>query len=271
MNESVLLAASDLYVSFDGAHGRIDVVRGVSLDVRRGEALALIGESGSGKSTLARTLLGMVPHRAGSLTMEGTPLRGPARERSLEQRRRIGMVFQDSAASFNPRLTVDRILREPLELLRRAHGRSSTLQPADLLDQVGLSRSLLGRRAHELSGGQRQRVGIARALAGEPDLLICDEPVSALDVSVQAQILNLLSDLQEETELAFLFITHDLTVVEYFADRVAVMCDGRIVESGPLDSVLDRPETTYTRGLLDAVPKFDVAEWQGNPLPPSAR
>ncbi|GHU02156.1 hypothetical protein FACS1894154_12070 [Betaproteobacteria bacterium] len=252
--DSPFLSVRDLRVSFHSARGRVDAVRGVALDVHAGEVLAVVGESGSGKSTLARALIGMIPIQSGTMTLQGEPLARTVRGRSLAQRRRISMVFQDSGAAFNPRFTVERILMEPLKLLALAH--QDVVRPAQLLERVRLSASLLTRYPHELSGGQRQRVGIARALAGKPDLLICDEAVSALDVSVQAQILNLLSDLQEEAGLAFLFITHDLTVVEYFADRVAVMYRGQILESGSLAEVIDTPQTDYTRRLLDAVPTF---------------
>ena len=244
-----LLAAHDLHVRFEGRNGRVDAVRGVSLQVKAGEVLAVVGESGSGKSTLARALMGMVPVRQGTLALagEGVPLAAAAR--SLAQRRRIGMVFQDSAAAFDPRFTVERILREPIALLGRG---AASAPPAALLDAVGLPASLLPRRPHELSGGQRQRVGIARALAGAPQLLICDEAVSALDVSVQAQILNLLADLQQSRGLALLFITHDLSVVSYIADRIAVMYRGELLETGVAAQVLDRPSHDYTRRLLAA-------------------
>ncbi|MDM0118422.1 ABC transporter ATP-binding protein [Variovorax arabinosiphilus] len=249
-----LLAAHDLHVSFDGRHGRVHAVRGVSLRVHPGEVLAVVGESGSGKSTLARALMGMVPVRQGTLALGGEPVPLSASARSLAQRRQVGMVFQDSAAAFDPRFTIERILREPIELLARDAQRrqSAAAAPTALLDAVGLSANVLSRRPHELSGGQRQRVGIARALAGEPQLLICDEAVSALDVSVQAQILNLLVDLQNERGLALLFITHDLSVVSYIADRIAVMYHGELMETGEVHQVLDRPAHAYTRELLAA-------------------
>jgi peptide/nickel transport system ATP-binding protein len=254
-----LLSANGLSVWFHGAAGRTDAVRNVSLDIKAGEVLAIIGESGSGKSTLARALLGMITPGHGSLLMDGSPLPGPASKRTRAQRRRISMVFQDSSAAFNPRFTVEQVLLEPLRLMGTQREAGAKQHPAALLEQVSLSSSLLSRRPHELSGGQRQRVGIARALASEPDLLICDEAVSALDVSVQAQILNLLSDLQANRGLAFLFITHDLGVVEYFADRLAVMFAGQILETGSLSAVLDHPQTDYTRKLLDARPALSAA------------
>lgn len=254
---SGLLSVQGMSVSFNGARGRVDAVRDVSLDIQPGEVLAVIGESGSGKSTLARALLGMVPMRSGQLHLHGEHLPPDARRRTLAQKRRIGMIFQDSAAAFNPRFTIERILLEPLTLMTNGKDTHKAQRPAELLDKVRLSSDFLSRYPHELSGGQRQRVGIARALAGNPDLLICDEAVSALDVSVQAQILNLLSDLQEEGGLSFLFITHDLSVVEYFADRVAVMFRGELLETGSLSEVFDAPKTDYTRRLLQAVPRLD--------------
>ena len=248
MTAPPLLAVDEAGVVFDGPHGRVEALRGVSLRLHPAEVLAVVGESGSGKSTLARVLMGMVPASSGRLALDGEALALDARARPLRQRRQIGMVFQDSAAAFDPRFSVERILREPLALL--AHDDAPS--PRSLLDSVGLPASLLERRPHELSGGQRQRVGIARALAGRPRVLICDEAVSALDVSVQAQILNLLVDLQAAHGLAILFITHDLAVVSYIADRVAVMRGGEIVESGELAQVIDRPAHDYTRHLLAA-------------------
>lgn len=252
-----LLAVDNLHVSFSARHGQVHAVQGVSLDVRPGEVLAVVGESGSGKSTLARALMGMVPVNRGHLLLNDQPISFLAAKRSVSQRRLLGMVFQDSSAAFNPRFTIERILREPIELLgsdegHDAHRRASPVSPAELLDSVGLASSILHRRPHELSGGQRQRVGIARALAAQPQLLICDEAVSALDVSVQAQILNLLIDLQTERGLSLLFITHDLSVVSYMADRIAVMYQGQLLETGDVHQILDHPTHAYTQRLIDA-------------------
>ncbi len=247
-----LLEVNGLQVDFHGAHGLVQAVRQVSFSLQRGEVLAIVGESGSGKSTLARAVMGMTPPRAGRVLLDGVPLAPAARARTLAQRQRLSMVFQDSAAAFDPRFTVRRILAEPLNLIER--GRAGAAPEAEqLLAKVGLPAALLGRYPHELSGGQRQRVGIARALACAPDLLICDEAVSALDVSVQAQILNLLSDLQQSLGLAFLFITHDLAVVEYFADRIGVMYRGELLEIDEAATVLDAPAHAYTRTLLGSL------------------
>ena len=247
-----LLQADDLSVTFATTGRRVEAVRGVSLAVHRGEVLAVIGESGSGKSTLARAILGLTPPHSGTLRLDGERVPLAVTARSRVQRRKLGMVFQDSGAAFNPRFSVARILNEPIRLLGGDAGKGAA---EELLDAVGLSGALLGRRPHELSGGQRQRVGIARALAGNPEVLICDEAVSALDLSVQAQILNLLADLLLRRGLAILFITHDISVVSYLADRIAVMHQGKIVESGPASAVLDTPRMAYTRTLLASAPE----------------
>lgn len=249
-----VLAVEDLQVSFAARHGHVHAVQGVSLEVRPSEVLAIVGESGSGKSTLARALMGMAPVSGGRLLLNNAPIAFNAAKRSLLQRRLLGMVFQDSSAAFNPRFTIERILREPIELLGgdEANNSRPVDSPAELLESVGLAPSILRRRPHELSGGQRQRVGIARALAAQPQLLICDEAVSALDVSVQAQILNLLIDLQTERGLSLLFITHDLSVVSYMADRIAVMYRGQLLETGEVNQILDHPAHAYTQRLIDA-------------------
>jgi ABC-type glutathione transport system ATPase component len=244
-----LLSVRDLNVSFHGPHGPVRALRNISLDVHRGEIFAIVGESGSGKSTLARALMGITPIESGCIELDGSRLEHTSRARSLSARHRISMVFQDSASAFDPRFTVRRILLEPLNALPRALRRPEST-PGSLLADVGLSPAVLDRYAHQLSGGQRQRVGIARALATSPDLLICDEAVSALDLSVQAQVLNLLSDLQEQRSLTFVFITHDLRVVEYLADRIGVMFHGQLIETGHAEQILDYPSHAYTQKLI---------------------
>lgn len=244
-----VLEAQDLRLAFRNGHRHVEALRSVSLELYPGEVFAVVGESGSGKSTLARALLGMHRIQSGTIKLCGQPLAASAGDRTLAQRRGFGMVFQDSSAAFDPRFTIRRILQEALKLL--APGQDGLSAP-QLLDLVGLPALLLERHPHELSGGQRQRIGIARALAGQPGILICDEAVSALDVSVQAQILNLLGDLQAEKKLALLFITHDLSVVSYIADRIAVMYHGSIIETGNAAQILDNPAHDYTRKLLSA-------------------
>lgn len=231
--------------------GAVKAVDGVDLVVRRGETVGLVGESGSGKSTLARLATRLLDPTEGRVTISGqdvTKLRG---RRLRPVRRKIQMVFQDPQASLNPRQSVGTILSTPF----RAQGiRPSRAELIELLHQVGLSEEHLERYPHEFSGGQRQRVGIARALAVKPGLLICDEPVSALDVSVQAQVLNLLADLRDELGLSYVLVAHDLAVVRQVADRIAVMYLGTIVEEGPAAEVYAAPAHPYTRALLSAVP-----------------
>ena len=229
----------------------------VDLVVYEGETLALVGESGCGKSTLGRLLLGLLPPTQGQVFFDGRDLAACSPRDLQALRRQMQMVFQDTAASLNPRLTVEGILAEPLRVHRLCPRREIPARAAVLLDQVGLPRDLLGRYPHALSGGQRQRVGIARALALSPRLVVCDEPVSALDVSVQAQMLNLLADLQAARGLTYVLVSHDLGVVRHSADRVCVMFLGRVCEVGPTEALFTAPRHPYTRFLLDSVPRPD--------------
>jgi oligopeptide/dipeptide ABC transporter ATP-binding protein len=230
---------------------------GVSFTLERGRTLGLVGESGSGKSTTARILVGLERATSGSVKLDGVELTRLTQREWLPHRRRMQMIFQDPYASLDPRQTVASILEEPLAIHRLAKPRERTLRALELLDAVGLDARHLNRYPHEFSGGQRQRIGIARALALEPEILICDEPVSALDVSIQAQIVNLLKDLQERFELSLLFIAHDLALVRHVCDEVAVMYLGRIVESAPRDALFGESLHPYTRALLAAVPIAD--------------
>jgi oligopeptide/dipeptide ABC transporter ATP-binding protein len=246
-----LLAVRDLRVSFRTAAGRVRALDGVDLEIGPAETVAVVGESGCGKSTLARAIVGLVRPEAGSIRHRGRELVGGTREAWRAARRGIQLVFQDPTASLDPRLRVGVQLEEALRLAGRdARG------AAALLDAVGLAPEHAGRRPHELSGGQCQRVCIARALATGPDLLICDEAVSALDVSVRAQILNLLRDLQERLGLAILFIGHDLAVVRHLSRRVVVLYLGRVLEEAPADALFAAPRHPYTQSLLASVPRL---------------
>lgn len=234
--------------------GHVKAVDGVSLRIDAGETLALVGESGCGKSTLARAILRLIEPTAGLVSLLGEPLAGLNGEALRRKRSQMQIVFQDPFSSLNPRMKVGAILAEGMAALSMLPLSDQTGRIAHLLDQVGLPVDAASRYPHEFSGGQRQRIAIARALAVEPKLLILDEPTSALDVSVQAQILNLLADLQRQHGLAFLFITHNLAVVSYLAHRVAVMQGGRVVETGPAETLLTQPQNAYTRLLLDSAP-----------------
>jgi len=239
---------------------RVRAVDGVSFSVARGETLGLVGESGSGKSTLARTVLQLLAPTSGSVRFEGREIAGLSRRQMRPLRAEMQMVFQDPYASLNPRKRIGQIVAEPLRLHGRATGAELRHQVEELLERVGLTRAHYDRFPHEFSGGQRQRVGIARALSLRPKLIVADEPVSALDVSIRAQILALLADLQEELGLTYVFVAHDIGVVRHVADRIAVMHEGRIVEQGPADRVCERPSDPYTKSLLAAVPVPDPRE-----------
>ena len=240
-----------------GRKAVLHAVTQVDLAVYEGETLALVGESGCGKSTLGRLLLGLLPPTGGQAFFDGQDLAALSPRDLRALRRQMQMVFQDTAASLNPRLDILGILSEPLRIHQLCPRGDFPARCAALLDQVGLPRDLLGRYPHELSGGQRQRVGIARALALSPRLVVCDEPVSALDVSVQAQVLNLLADLQAARGLTYVLISHDLGVVRHSADRVCVMFLGRVCEVGPTKDLFTAPRHPYTKFLLAAVPRPD--------------
>ena len=244
-------------VKGQGKGAALHAVSGVDLAVYEGETLALVGESGCGKSTLGRLLLGLLPPTQGQVFFDGQDLAAlpPARLRAL--RRQMQLVFQDTAAALNPRWTVGQSLAEPLRIHNLCPRGEYAARGAALLTQVGLAPDLLDRYPHQLSGGQRQRVGLARALALSPRLVVCDEPVSALDVSVQAQMLNLLADLQASQGLTYVLISHDLGVVRHSADRVCVMFLGRVCEVGPTQALFSAPRHPYTKFLLDSVPRPD--------------
>ena len=235
--------------------GQVRAVDGVSFDVHPGETLGLVGESGCGKSTVGRSILRLIDATSGSVTFRGENVLTASRHRLRELRRDMQIVFQDPVSSLNPRMTVGRIIGEPILVHRLAPKDQIADRVGELLERVGLNASYASRYPHEFSGGQRQRIGIARALSLEPDFIVCDEPVSALDVSIQSQILNLLSDLQDDLGLSYLFIAHNLAVVEHFCDRVAVMYLGRIVEMATRESLYHNPRHPYTEALLSAAPR----------------
>jgi ABC-type oligopeptide transport system ATPase subunit len=231
-------------------------LKGVSIDIRAGETVGLVGESGSGKTTLGRALLGLAPVTGGEILYRGQDIAHLGRKERRALSSEIQVVFQDPYTSLNPSLTIEQILVEPLTV-RRVSGKDASKRVRDLLDQVGLPTSAAGRLPREFSGGQRQRIAIARALALEPRLIVCDEPVSALDLSTQARVLDLFTEIQDRTGVAYLFVSHDLAVVRHLAHRVAVMYHGEIVEWGDGDQVTARPEHPYTQRLFLAAPVPD--------------
>ena len=268
MATEALLEVTDLVKHFPVKRGilidrEVDQVRavdGISLSIPRGQTLGLVGESGSGKSTACRTVLQLIKPTSGSVKFEGEEIAGFSRRQMRPLRREMQMIFQDPYASLNPRKRIGQIVGDPLRRQGVAKGSELRRRVSELLDRVGLQAEHYNRFPHEFSGGQRQRIGIARALALQPKLVIADEPVSALDVSIQAQIINLLDDLQDELGLTYLFVAHDIGVVRHISDRIAVMHDGKIVEQGDADQVCERPRDDYTKKLLAAVPIPDPRE-----------
>ncbi len=240
-----------------GGRRQIQAVGGVSFEIRRGETLGIVGESGCGKSTLARCIVQLLPATSGTIEFNGTTLTGLSRRQLRPHRREMQLVFQDPYASLNPRRTVGDIVAEPLRVHHAGSRAVIEARVRELFTLVGLDVNSLSRYPHEFSGGQRQRIGIARSLALNPQLVVADEPVSALDVSVQAQVLNLMADLQERLGLTYLFIAHDLGVVRHVSDRVGVMYLGEMVELGPAEPLYDAPLHPYTEALLSVAPELD--------------
>lgn len=261
--DSTILKVENLKKTFDvrssdGKKGSLRAVDDVSFTIKKGETFSLVGESGCGKSTLGRTVLGLYPSDHGSkIIFDGEDISSFNKNERKQFAKKAQLIFQDPSACLNPRRTIRQILLEPFKIHKIKNGEAEI---TELLDMVGLASRFLDRYPHEMSGGQKQRVGIARALALDPDLIICDEPVSALDVSIQAQVINILEDLQEELDLTYLFISHDLSVVHHISDRIAVMYLGKIVELTTRDQLYENTQHPYTKALLSSIP-----DTSGNP------
>ncbi|MGI8469899.1 MAG: ABC transporter ATP-binding protein [Pyrinomonadaceae bacterium] len=262
-NGKNLISIQDLKVHFKIGGGlfketkHVKAVDGVSLDIEKGETLGLVGESGCGKSTLGKALLRLTPITGGKTFYNGKDIANLSETEMREQRKNLQMIFQDPYASLNPRMTVGQIIGEPLRTFGLANGKSAEARVQELMETVGMSPRFVKRYPHEFSGGQRQRIGIARALAVDPEFIVADEPISALDVSIQAQIMNLMNRLQDEKNLTYLFISHDLRAIRHVSDRVAVMYLGKIVELGNSKEVYREPLMPYTKALISAVPVPD--------------
>ncbi len=264
MQTNSLLKIKNLCVNYELGGGLfsaskkniLKAVNNVSFEIKKGEILGLVGESGSGKTTTGRAIIRLAPISSGEVLFDGTALQNLSEKDFRPYRKRVQMIFQDPFNSLNPRMSVAQIISEPLDIHFKFSKAQKEKRISELLERVGLSAASAAKFPHEFSGGQRQRIGIARALAVEPEFIICDEPVSALDVSVQAQIINLLEDLRKDLGLSMLFIAHDLAVVEHISDRIIVMTNGEIVEEGEAENLCANPKHEYTKKLIASVPKY---------------
>ena len=259
-----ILEVTNLKKYFKSGKGLVHAVDGVNFSIERGKTLGIVGESGCGKSTTGRVILRLIDATSGTVRFDGVDVTKADRKQLKQLRKEMQIVFQDPFSSLNPRMTVSQLIAEPIRLNRLFTGKDkkerTEMRVLELMDTVGLARRLYNSYPHELDGGRRQRIGIARALAVDPKFIVCDEPVSALDVSIQAQILNLLKELQEKLGLTYIFITHNLSVVNHFADEIAVMYLGSIVEKAPVDELFADPAHPYTQALLSAIPVPEITE-----------
>jgi len=255
---SALVEVKKLKKYFDTPKGKLHAVDDVSFEIAKGQTMGIVGESGCGKSTLGRTIIHLLESTDGQIIFEGEDVTKVNARKLRELRENMQIVFQDPFSSLNPRMTVKEIIQEPLILTKRFKGSSLETESERLMDMVGIEKRLRSSYPHELDGGRRQRVGIGRALALNPKFIVCDEPVSALDVSIQAQILNLLMDLQDEIKLTYMFVTHDLSVVRHISDNICVMYLGQLVETSPSLELFEKPLHPYTKALLSAIPSVDI-------------
>ncbi len=258
-NDNVLLEVKHLKKYFNNPRGMLHAVDDVSFTLERGKTLGVVGESGCGKSTLGRTVIGLLEATDGEIIFEGESILGKKKKEWKELRKKMQIIFQDPMSSLDPRYTVYSIIEEPFKVFNTYPKKAERDKKIkELMALVGLAERLEGSYPHELDGGRRQRIGVARALAFEPKLIVCDEPVSALDVSIQAQVLNLLQDLQEQFGMSYIFVTHDMSVVKHISDDILVMYLGCVAEKAPVDDLFEAPLHPYTKGLLDAVPVPDI-------------
>lgn len=259
MDRKVVIETKQLKKYFPTKEGNLHAVDNVNVKIYEGQTLGVVGESGCGKSTLGRTILNLLPATSGEVLFNGENIVGCSSRKFRELRKSLQIIFQDPYASLNPRMTVSEIISEPIIYNKIAKDENEAYRKTlELMDKVGIAKRLTHSYPHELDGGRRQRIGIARALALNPQFIVCDEPVSALDVSIQAQVLNLLQDLQKDLDLTYMFITHDLSVVRYISDQIAVMYLGQVVEYGNSEEIFNNPLHPYTKALLSAIPSIDI-------------